>query len=235
MPKNTHSNKRLPANLTVEDLLDSLEQEDDAEATPSVNDDVLSFLLAFDIKAGTEPVSPRLLRELFNKWTPNTLDAATFHYRITKYLPKRRIGQQYLVSVDKASWKISEEIQKLILSNTRDKTKSRAYKRHFDNFLKKYNIKPGTFFVESYILYYLYDKWVYGIRKTNGLGEKQFINFCKLYFKVKRNSKSRVMWFGIDKDSILKVISINKMYSIRKARKRRYGIKANKKKQEKQI
>lgn len=222
--------KTVPTNITIDDLLESLNQKENTEDSPSVElkNDVLSFIITFNLKAGNEAVSKRLICDLYYKWSKNPVERTQFFYEITKYIPTRQIGPKSLYSIDTKAWKITEDIQRLVLANKRDKTKSRTYKKHFDNFLKKYSLAPGSYYIESYILYYLYDKWVYGIKRQNPLGENQFFNFCKLYFKYKRNSESRVMWFGVDEKALLKVISLDQINRIRSARKRRYGKKQEK-------
>lgn len=229
------STKRLlPNNLTIEELLESAEDDKQEKEINNIdwNNDVVSFLLTFNIKSGPHPVPKPLFFALYKHWSKNPIIKTKFNIEIAKFLIRHQKGPNQFYLIDKDAFKISEEIQQFILKKTVDKTKSKSYKKHFENFLKKYQLKQGNYYVESYILYYLYDKWVFSIKKKAPLGENQFFNFCKLYFTFKRNSESRVSWFGVDKEGLFKVMSEQKIQNIRRGRHRRYG-KTKQKKQNK--
>jgi hypothetical protein len=219
---------RLPSEISVEELLNSLEDSTEESSLQDINDDIVSFLLAYGIKPGPNPVQKSLFYSLYRKWSKNPLEKSKFYFRIKKFLITHQKGPNLFYLIDKDVFKVTEEIQKFVLSGSINKTKSKKHKTHFENYLKKYNISPGDFYVESYILYYLYDKWVYSINKKTPLGEDQFFNFCKLYFNQKRNSVSRISWFGVDKESFLKVMPYDKMEKLRESRKTRYGKKKQK-------
>ena len=190
------STKRvLPGNLALEDLLEAVSspQEHTSPEIP-INDDssVYSFLVTYGIKSGESTVKSRLLYELYKRWTKAPLEKAKFENAITKYLVRCSRSGQTVYLIDKDAFKIGEEIQKFLTPS--NKTKSKSYKKHFEIYLDKYGIKPGTYWLESYILYFLYDKWIYSIKKKAPLGEIQFFNFCKLYFKYKRYSFNFVIF-----------------------------------------
>jgi hypothetical protein len=224
------STKRvLPGNLALEDLLEAINnpQEHTSPESP-INEDasVYGFLITYGIKSGESTIKSRLLYELYKCWTKTPLTKTQFEKHVTKYLINSSRSGQTVYLIDKDAFKIGEEIQKFLIPN--NKTKSKSYKKHFETYLTKYNIKPGTYWLESYILYFLYDKWIYSIKKKAPLGEKQFFNFCKLYFKYKRNDSSRVMWFGLDKESLMKTVTEDQLRRIRKGRRFLYGKKQKK-------
>lgn len=222
----------LPGNLSLEDLLEAINSpQEHVGAEKPLNDDstVYGFLVTYGIKPGNYPVKARLFYELYKRWTKDPLEKASFDYQIAKYLVYGQKYNQKIYFIDKDAFKISEEIQRLL--TPKNKTKSKSYKKHFETYLKKYNIKPGNFWVESYVLYYLYDKWVYGIKKKTPLGEQQFHLFCKLYFKHKRIGSSRVMWFGVNGEDLMKIVPKSKIKRIREGRKFRYGKKSKRSKE----
>lgn len=219
------STKRLlPNDLSLEDLINTAESEEKAqESTIEYDDDIVSFLLAFDIRQGTHAVSVKLFYNLYKKWSKAPVKKAKFDREVANFLIRHQKGPNVFYLIDKDVFKVSEEIQKFILNGRIDKTKSKPYKKHFDNFLKKYELKAGTYYIESYILFFLYDRWAYSINKKNSLSSAQFFNFCKLYFPFKRNSESRVMWFGIQKEGLLRMADSATILEIRKGRQQRYG------------
>jgi hypothetical protein len=80
----------------------------------------------------------------------------------------------------------------------RDATKSKSRKGHFEAFLSFYKLARGTIYVETSVLYYLYDKWVYNNNNKNPLGYQQFFKFLSIYFDKKRLTSSKVSFFGIN-------------------------------------
>jgi hypothetical protein len=81
------------------------------------------------------------------------------------------------------------------------------------------------------MLYYLYDKWTYEIKKKAPLSSLAFINMLGLYFK-KRRTADRTEWFGVD-NNILQHLPPEKQQSIKQARQNKYDKKkGSKKKQE---
>ena len=95
------------------------------------------------------------------------------------------------------------------------------YKVHFENFLKRFDIKEGDYYIESFLLYWLYDRWTYDCKKNNPLGYMQFVHFLKLYFPRERITNSKVAWYGVDK-SITNHISEEDANDIRQKRKEFY-------------
>lgn len=224
------STKRvLPGNLSLDDLLEAINSPQEhvkPESPISEDSSVYSFLITYGIKSGDHPVKARLFYELYRRWTKNPIEKSKFDVEITKYIIATQKYRQNVYLIDKDAFKIGEEIQRFLTPKNKIKTKS--YKKHFEYYLSKHNIKPGTYWIESYVLYYLYDKWVYSIKKTAPLGEIQFFNFCKLYFKQKRNSSSRVTWFGIDKESLMQFITEQQIQRIRLGRSSFYVKKSKK-------
>lgn len=214
----------MPNNLSLDDLINTAElEEEKQESVIEYDTDIVSFLLAFDIRQGSYAVTVKLFYDLYKKWSKNPVKKTKFDKEVANFLIRHQKGPNVYYLVDKDVFKVSEEIQKLILGSRIDKTKSKTYKIHFDNFLKKYQLKSGTYYIESFILYFLYDRWAYSINKKNSLSSAQFFNFCKLYFPFKRNSESRVMWFGIEKEGLLRMTKPETILEIRKGRHQRYG------------
>jgi hypothetical protein len=192
---------KLPNELSIEDLINSAES--DPSPVQKINlekNDVVLFLTFYDIKPGRNVIKKRFLYELYRKWSSNSVSKHMFGHEVGKFLPSYQIGKDSIYKLSINAFDINERLYALILKKTKNKTKSSNYMKHFEHFIKKYEIKHGTVWLESFVLYYLYDKWIYKINKNNPLGRRQFFNFCKMYFKFKRLTKSKIMWFGIHKN-----------------------------------
>jgi len=214
--------KILPNSLTDQQLLNELEKAPEKLQELYIsqfNDDVVGFCTHFDIQSGTFTVRQTLLYKLYKLWSFEPVSRETFGRRINQYILPHQKGRYWYYLLDINALKISIEAYKILQKQIRDKTKSPHYKRHFENFIKHYDIKSGTYWIESFMLYYLYDKWIYKIHKHNPMGEFQFFNFCKIYFDYKRKTSNRVMWFKVNK-AISNYFTKEEYEEIRKGREK---------------
>jgi hypothetical protein len=192
--------KKLPDELGDDELEEALKRTESSNTIHDAGNDVVNFLISFKIKPGIHRIKDKLLYQLYRTWTKEEyITAYQFNLQCGKYLKRRQSGKNFYYTISKSNFKLTEEANKYLEQFVTNKTKSPRYKLHFDNFLRNHNIKAGLYFVQSYVLYYLYDIWTYSIKKHNPLGEIQFFNFCKLYFKQRRIGSNRVAWFGISK------------------------------------
>lgn len=216
--------RKTPAQYTTEELLKGIEQSEPKLSEteeliiyPNLNNDVSTFLSVYDIQPGKDTVPHRTLYELYKVWSKNPISKDKFELEIGKYLLSHLKGPKRYYLINQKALRLTKAAWEFILKRSIDKTKSPPWKRHFDSFIEKYSIKPGNYFLESYVLYDLYDQYVYEIGKKQPLGEHQFINFCRIYFPKSRLTESRISWFGVDK-SIKKHITKERLQRLRKSR-----------------
>jgi hypothetical protein len=208
------SSTRLPTDLEIEDLLAALKESSDSN-DELVLSDVASFLSAFKIVPGKHLVRYRLLLELYRLWSKDPVTTEKFEVDVNKFL----LGQKYVglkyYYIDQSAFVLSAKAQALLEKRTIDKSKSPRYKRHFESFLNKHSIKPGKYWVESYLLYYLYDMWA----GKKPLAIAPFESLAKLYFQHKRRTDLRLTYFAVD-ESILNVLPEEHMEQLRQSRKK---------------
>jgi hypothetical protein len=223
------SSTRPPTDFELEELLAALENSSEAKETLQL-DDVAGFLSSFQILPGKNLVRFSLLYELYKLWSKNPSAKTSFAFSLNRFLLPQYVDQIAYYLINRDAFLLSSKSYQLLQTRTRDKTKSPFYKRHYEAFLKHYGLKPGKYWLESFVLFYLYDKWV--LKKQNPLGEYQFMAFSKLYFIHKRRSRdTRLMWFAVD-ESILQHLPPEHLAQIRQAHKK-YHAKKDKKKQRK--
>jgi len=221
MPPKKSSNE-----TELEELLKAAESDENIEEVSNILTDVDSFLSAFDIRPGPNVIRVKLLYHLYCLWSKNPLSPPRFYAEINKFLlPHTKSTARYYLLNAKA-FKLSAKSQELLAKTKIDKTKSVKYRRHFEAFLDAYGIKPGTYWIEGYLLYYLYDLWSF--KRSNPLGEDQFHQFAKIYFKYRR-ARNPLHWFAVDK-SILQFLPPEHIEQIRRARQLSNEKKKNKKK-----
>lgn len=212
--------KKLPNSLTNKELLDSIKDvsNDEPVILETHSNDVLKFLTTYNIKPGKQLVMKRLLYDLYRKWSKMPVDPRKFTFEVGKYLLLHGTRRPCYF-INREGFTLAQEIEKLYIQHTKDKTKIVNYKRHFDSFLNYYGLKPGNYYIESYVLYNLYDKWVYkNGNQRHPLGSNQFHSFCKLYFKKERLTSNRVAWFGVNKKAIQQHLSQDEIEYIRQGR-----------------
>lgn len=225
--------KKLPNSLTTEELLELADKPNkEAEVLETSKNDVLRFLTTYNIKPGKQTVKKRLLYDLYRKWSDDPLESKNFNLEVGKYLLVHFKGIQAYYCINRKGFRLAMDIEELYLKHSKDKTKVIGYKKHFDSFLKHYELKPGKYYIETFVLYTLYDKWTYKNGANNPLGYNQFYNFCKLYFTKKRKTSNRVAWFGVNKSSIDKHLTKEELAYIRQGRQH-YASKKDKTKSKK--
>lgn len=212
--------KRVLTQYSTEELLESITStkvEDDSFDYSQMKNDVPHFLATYNIEPGKYTVPQRALYELYRLWSPTPKGMRSFLCQVGRYLLIHYKGQKCFYLINKKALKLTEEAYKFILKRSIDKTKSVSWARHFANFIKKYDIKPGDWWIEGYILYDLYDKYVYEIGRKLPIGFSQFSNFCRLYLTQARLTENRVSWWGVD-PSIRKYITDEHIEALRETR-----------------
>lgn len=192
---------KTPHTTSNADLLalieDDTQDQSKTESKPSEDHkrhDLLDFLSVYNIQSGSDRVFVKKIYELYKKWSLNPIGFSSFSTKIQFLFESVRYGKGAVILINQTAIKIESELWKLI--KPIDKTKYKGWKNHFDNYLKYYGIKKGGLFIKDVVLYNIYDKWTYKNHKKHPLSFKQFCNFCKLYFKSKRNQGN--YWFGVD-------------------------------------
>jgi hypothetical protein len=223
--------KKLHNSFSEEELLNLLDQKETTEVKEDpkleYRNDIPLFLSAYNVLPGEHCVSKRVLLELYRAWSNKSVRPSTFYYHISKYLIIHQKGPKHYYLINESAINISTKAYALVKENSIDKTKSPTYKKHFEQFLKDMNIVPGDYYVETFILFKVYDNWHYSKKmKKNPLGNTQLFNYFKLYFTHRRKTDSQMQWFAVDR-SILNNFTEQQLERIKTAY---YGKKRKNKK-----
>lgn len=209
--------KPLPQNLTEEELLEQLNGEATIETS---GNEILLFISTYNIQPGKESVAVRLLYRLYKNWSKNLMSLSSF----SKEMHLIFNGQQSRLNINQKALKLSKMAQEAFLKKNRPKTKSPHYKAHIELFMKQCGVSKGRFWLESAILFDLYDEWCYSNNRRTQLNVNTLTSLLKIYLKYKR-VKNTLIVFAVDK-SITKHISNERIENIRKSRKIRNAQKA---------
>lgn len=214
--------KKLPNEQSLEELLNSLNSEEEVNVV-SASDDVFSFVSHFNIQPGEELVLKVALYDLYKKWSTQPVNRETFSVRTNKLFIEHVKGQKKYYKINLSSILIQQETLKYLEKKKLDRTKYPGWQKHFNDFIKFYNITKGNVWIPSYVLMHFYDKWCYNNRRKPLLSEITFFNFCKLHFEYKRNNESRMMWFGLNEEFFKSNLSQRKLKQFQQMRERKYG------------
>lgn len=214
--------------ISDEQLLDLL---DDVPLDPATQD-VNTFIKNFSISRGKTPLNKRVLYTLYKGTTRNPVKEHDFRLRMSLHVPTE--GSSYLVS-DEFFDKAIEVYGKLHPDKQRkkfDKRKSPKFQFQFEKFRKFYNIQKGKDWLEGFVLYHFYDKWVYNESPNykRPFKKSELETQLKDHFQFKVD-RDEVIWFGIDESSLTN-ISPEQISGVRSGRAwRKNAKKENKKKQ----
>lgn len=173
------SNKfnKLPSELSEEELLKSLESEE--EIIPQAANNVVAFLLFYNIEPGVFPVKSRVLYKLYTKYTKEPVPVQVFSLEVGNYI-KNVTGYLH---INKSAFKIADKTFELL--QKRNYQTSPILKRHYENFIKTYNFQIGSIWTCSNDLYQEYRNWCKKVGRRRPISKMNFNKLCILYFKEK--------------------------------------------------
>lgn len=214
------SNKPLNS-LSVEELLSRLDTAEDNAITAS-EDPYVNFLSFFNIVQGEQAVRAHFLLDLYNNWSKQPVKIVEFKQGLERLI-FRRLNYFY---IDKSALNLTEAAIKHFLEKPLPKKNKRRGTDNFPLFLKALSINDGPKWVESFVLYYLYDKYAYDRRHMHTLTESHFSRLLTERFKEKRFTSEGYLWVQVS--DLSAHITREQITEIRTGRKQRE--KKNKKK-----
>lgn len=195
---------KLITELTSEELIKLLENKpkDEIQGTLYTKNDVLEFISLHKLQTGDKQVQGKVLHNLYKSWSKKPLGIRKFLKQFQLFIAayKRYSGYTWFklnIDINSILWKTLKYTEK---RRKRNKLLSKNSKRHFDNFLEKFQVERGGFYVKDIVLFNIYDKWIYETKSQQTLDFTFFKNFCKLYFKHKEIDEN--IWFGVKKSII---------------------------------
>lgn len=219
--------KKLPTEVDLNSLLESLNNDDGKEQIIDYHNDIVPFLSKYEIKPGEHLLKRNLLYKLYRLYSKDPRGLQAFSIEVNKYLVQICQGRTEYYKINQDSFKLSEEVHRLLQKPKRDFTKSPVMKKHFEQYMGRFELKPGNYWIEGYLLYLLYDGWYYQSGRKAPIGYKNFIKLCRLYFKSERITANRVTWFAVD-EQLLQHVTQDRIASMREKRKEFYGKKKKK-------
>lgn len=187
-------------------------KEPNVKFRPTLENQVVEFLRIYDLEPGDKAVSANLLYKLYVKTTVKPRTKTYFTRHIKTLFSHTGSGMIY-INVD--MYHIVSKLESAVKRKPHVINRRKNVRKEYESFTSHFNIKPGTIVLEGFILYYLYDGWVYKKRR-DGVAEITFYDISKLYFdNVLKNDE---MCFKID-GGVFKHLTENLLKEVRNGRK----------------
>lgn len=187
---------KLPHSFSEAELLALLETAEDIETTSWAND-VPFFLSHFKLDQGSNKVSVVLLYKLYMLYSKHSVVQQEFTKTVAQFIEKT--GNYFHLNIKpiRIAKVLQEKKEKKLLSFN-----SINMQKHYDDFVKLKDVKPGNTWVEGMILYEIYRFYCIDRKKAVRLSLPQFIPLSHLYFKGKKVGSSKTTWFQVDDEII---------------------------------
>lgn len=197
--------KKLPTELNVEELLKIIESRPNKEAITKkeeyeeVQNNVFQFIIRYGLKPGYHKVPKKLIKELYCYWSGKEITTDQLSIDLGMYIPtENKYGKEgRYFHLNKSIAFIAKSYEEL-KPRKLDFRKSKIQKKLMEDFISEYSLKPGYFYVEVDILYYLFCNFV-DKRKRRPIEIKRFTELMDLYFKSRFLGLS-VIWYGLTED-----------------------------------
>jgi hypothetical protein len=169
---------KLTSNLELDELLAQLEKAPEADSL-KLKDTVTAFLRKHRLVPGEHPVSIALMYDLY-KLTES--EPRTKRY-FTRVVNKLFNGNNKIVHLNQDMYDVLSTIEKkkepkrVVVPG-----RMKNARRQIEGFFRYYSITSGNRSIEAYVLYHLYDKWVFK-KRNKFINENRFTGICKLYLK----------------------------------------------------
>lgn len=202
--ENKKQSPKLVHEYSVEELLKLMdESKEDVSKKPEeeyVENEVIKFLVYYDIKPGIYRINSKLLFKLFKAWCKDkTYKYETFTRnmlnQIEKKFSSKNLEKFQYFKINKSLLNITRFLEeakpkKIIFRKTM------FYKKFMEEFIEQHKLAAGPIFVEADILYYLFD--YHNQKKGRRLiGYERFVSMCHLYFPEKQLGFGST-WFGLN-------------------------------------
>lgn len=204
-------------NKDLEHLIQQLKDAPDNPTVDLKDNSVLNFILNNNIKPGNHKVTAAILYKLYKAKTKLSVTKNVFTRKLNEILVPQCSGGKWYYCINKEASNIANEAYELLDRSTRH-TKLPSYQKYFNSFIEAYQIKPGTTFIEGFLIYELYLKYCRRRHKRPLLGRNQMHDFLMIHFRHKRVTKNRSLWFGVNED-IVKHFQEGEIDAIRESRK----------------
>ena len=203
--------------LETDELLELLQQEQLTEEGPvDYQDDVLNFIATFTIEPGTERIKQHTLYMIYKAWSKDPISKGQFQVKMGNYFESAKISNSGAYLINQNAIKLTHAAYKYF-SNKNVRINSKAWAKHYENFLKFHSLTKGDHWIHEEILYFIYDRFCHmtGIDKhpSQHLSKETFRIYSRIYLPEKDTKRGRL--FGVS-DNIVNFFQIGQLERMKK-------------------
>ena len=144
---------------------------------------VSNFVKKLQLDAGEYKVTSRLLYKLFITMTSKPVNQKAFTANLARFLPNKRINTGTMFFLNRDFKTIDELLTKKLKYKY---SRSIKYQhKYFQQFMKHTKLAAGTNWIEGYVIYEMYKRYLTEIGKVCRMAYTMFIVLIKAYFKRK--------------------------------------------------
>jgi len=203
--------------LETDELLKLLEETEVKTDEPvQFEDDVLNFIATFTIEPGNEKIKQHTLYLIYKAWSQNPLKKMVFLNKMRNYFESCQVSGSAGYLINQNAIKLTHSAYKYF-SNRNIRINSKAWAKHFENFLKFHALDKGNFWIHQEILYFIYDKFCYATGLANHsskhFSKPTFFIYCQLYLPTKKTKKG--ILYGVT-DNIQNFFQIGQLERMQK-------------------
>ena len=212
----------------MEELLKELEDKEESlevDTLPEQHylDEIIAFVNTLNLKPGTNVVRSASLYKLYKNFSEDPISQLSFTNRIHNYLP----GEGGRVLINLEATVIGEHIFKG-KRGPRCHSLNKKYKRSIEDFLENCDVKPGKFYIETYILFEMYAEWVRLTQRPVIVPRHAVSQLLAVYLPSKKldHHNTRLNYLGIERSQTYhyltdeKIVHLRKMHAEKNERKR---------------
>lgn len=201
--------KKIPTQLSIDELLKTLEETPKAETAnldkPSEHS-VILFLADYGIYPGSIEIESGLLYKLYkyNRYD-DSCSGVEFNLILRGYLKYRQTVNKTYYYCNQDSKNLTKILADFLQKRRYNKVNKKFYKEHFDKFCSQNNISKGDVKIPTSVLYFFYDKWKYNVDNSKTtITYNDFTALLRVHFKTKRTNKYWVTYINNEFFSSLK-------------------------------
>lgn len=194
--------KKLYNETALDELLTAVSEKNEDKIIDDevFENDIPSFIIRYNIKSGDKLTHKLLLYRIYKKFSSHPLNQASFTKELSLYI--RPQGCYYLINKEPSD--LIADLSEAIKKKRTPLIRSRNTKLQFQKFLNTSKIDSGEEWVESHIISYFYDKWLYENKKKKKLKAADLIALMRIFFQSKKTKDGYVfkITHGFSKESI---------------------------------
>lgn len=171
-----------PTAKSIEELLAILEGDKDEPLKYS--DDILGFIVHYNLKPGRKPVSLSILYKLYSHWSRAKIKRQAFAYRFSHYFASKQVYTRNYYSLSISAFDLASAVMEKLARETQ-RIPQRQIKS-IQSFLFHNGIRRGTMWVKRDVLYQIYINWMYDKGYRSYMRLADFARVMEIFFVYKR-------------------------------------------------